>query len=203
MDNNKYQLAKIYKIIDNTNGNKYIGSTYEKTLAHRLAKHIGYYKNWLKGGNANYMTSFDILKNADYNIILIELYPCNSKDELLARERHHIDTVECVNKNKPGLLKELGQKLYSKEYRDTHLEYYKAKDKKRRETKCKCQCSGRYTNCHKAEHFRSQKHVNYIERHRLLANHNATMTELENLINETTNFINLAKKFITSLNLLI
>ena len=33
-----YQLGKIYKIVDNTNGNIYIGSTCEPTLARRLAK---------------------------------------------------------------------------------------------------------------------------------------------------------------------
>ena len=56
------------------------------------------------------MSSYDILANADYNIILIELFPCNSKDELLARERHYKDTLICVDKNRPGIFSELGKK---------------------------------------------------------------------------------------------
>ena len=32
-----YNKGKIYKIVDNTNNNIYIGSTCEPTLAHRLA----------------------------------------------------------------------------------------------------------------------------------------------------------------------
>ena len=44
-----YQDGKIYKIVDNTNNNVYIGSTCEPTLARRLAKHVGHYKFWKNG----------------------------------------------------------------------------------------------------------------------------------------------------------
>jgi hypothetical protein len=33
------------------------------------------------------MSSFEIIEEGDYTIILIELYPCDSKDELFSRER--------------------------------------------------------------------------------------------------------------------
>ena len=47
----------------------------------------------------------------DYDIILLEKYPCNSKDELHAREQ----LLLCVNKNKnQGLINELGQKEYNR-----------------------------------------------------------------------------------------
>lgn len=32
-----YSFAKVYKIVDNTNGNIYVGSTCEPTLARKLA----------------------------------------------------------------------------------------------------------------------------------------------------------------------
>ena len=44
-----YGLGKIYKIVDYTNDNIYVGSTAEPTLARRLAGHRSSYKYWLKG----------------------------------------------------------------------------------------------------------------------------------------------------------
>ena len=37
------------------------------------------------------MSSFDLLELGDVSIILLELCPCNSRDELLAKERYHIE----------------------------------------------------------------------------------------------------------------
>ena len=94
-----YQRGKIYKI---TSGDlTYIGSTCEPTLAKRLANHVSHYKFWLNGKRAHY-TCIPLIATGQYEITLIELYPCNSKDELTARERFHIETNECVNKVHPG-----------------------------------------------------------------------------------------------------
>lgn len=92
-----YQKAKIYKIVDNTTDNIYIGSTCEPTLARRLAKYVGSYESHLNE-TYHYDSSFEILKNGDYNIVLIENYPCNTKDELFSRERHWTNALICVNK---------------------------------------------------------------------------------------------------------
>ncbi len=48
------------------------------------------------------MTSFKILENNNYEIILIENYSCNSKDELHKQERFHIENNTCVNIHIPG-----------------------------------------------------------------------------------------------------
>jgi hypothetical protein len=95
-----YQDGKIYKIVDNTNGNIYIGSTCEPTLARRLAGHVKDYRNYLNG-NFNFVSSFKIIENNNYDIVLIENVMCNSKDELHSRERYHIDNTDCVNINLP------------------------------------------------------------------------------------------------------
>ena len=99
-DVNKYQRGKIYKIVCNKTNLVYIGSTIEHYLTNRLKRHRLDYKKHLNGKH-RFTTSFDILKNDDYYIELIELFPCNSKDELLVRERHYFDIIECVNKVKP------------------------------------------------------------------------------------------------------
>lgn len=65
-----YQNTKVYKIVDNTNRNIYVGSTCKPTVA-RLAGHVGSYKINLKG-KGSYVMSFDIIKNLDYDIVLLE-----------------------------------------------------------------------------------------------------------------------------------
>lgn len=89
----KYDNGKIYKLIDNTNGNIYIGSTIQ-SLSKRKSQH--------KADGNNKCVSKFIIDNGDYDIILIENYPCKSKEELLMRERHYIESIDCINKQLPG-----------------------------------------------------------------------------------------------------
>ena len=111
-----YQLGKIYKIVDNTNDNVYIGSTC-KSLAQRLSGHVDTYKQYLKG-KYHYVTSFDIIQNNNYDMILIENYPCDYKDELLARERYWCNKINSINKIKnQGLSNTIGKLEYSKQYK--------------------------------------------------------------------------------------
>ena len=89
-----YQDGKIYKIISQHSDKCYVGSTTLKYLSSRMAEHRSSYKNNLP------ITSKYILELGDYEIVLLELCPCNSKDELHKRERHYMDILDCVNKNK-------------------------------------------------------------------------------------------------------
>ena len=98
-----YQSGRIYKIVDNTTDKIYIGSTCEPTLARRLAKHTSSYKDFTNGGSSTYITSFEIIKNGDCDIVLVEAFPCNSKDELHSRERLYIENNICVNKKNTDL----------------------------------------------------------------------------------------------------
>jgi len=110
-----YQNGKIYKITGTNNEGIeliYIGSTVQK-LCVRVASHVRDFKN------GRSITSSQVLICNDYKITLIELYPCNSKEELLMRERYYYDLVDCVNKLKPILLE--GERInyhtqYTKQY---------------------------------------------------------------------------------------
>ena len=107
-----YKLGKIYAIECNVTGQKYIGSTCEPTLAKRLTKHVGNYRCYLKG-TYHYVSSFKIFENGNYCIVLLEKYPCDTKDELLARERHWCNELECINQRKcQGMYNLLGEKEY-------------------------------------------------------------------------------------------
>ena len=116
-----YQLGKIYKLVDNTNGNIYVGSTSQTTLAQRLSEHSSKYKAYARS-MTHYVSSFEIIKNGNYDMILLEKFPCETKDELHARERYYIETLKCVNKELPGRTK----KERSKTYREANKEHRKA-----------------------------------------------------------------------------
>jgi hypothetical protein len=85
-----YQNGRIYKIVCDKTGEEYLSST-TLTLCQRIAQHRCQFKRFMNGTNPHYCTSYKVLENNDYDIILIEKYPCNSKEELKARERywHH------------------------------------------------------------------------------------------------------------------
>ena len=113
---NKYAIGKIYKIDDVGYTKCYIGSTTEPTLARRMAKHRGDYTHYQnvegnKGRGSSY-SLFDEFGVENCKIELIEVYPCNSKDELLSREGYHIQNTECVNKQAPGIGKQESDRLY-------------------------------------------------------------------------------------------
>ena len=118
-----FQNAKIYTIRSFQTEKYYIGSTNQKTLAQRLGKHRGSYQFYLKHGSNNYVTSYEILQYDDHYIELLELFPCNSKDELHKREgelqRQYKN--EIVNYNIAGRTQ--------KEYYNDNIEHHKENKK--------------------------------------------------------------------------
>lgn len=155
-----YQLGKIYKIVDLDSNKCYVGSTCEPTLARRLAKHVGDYKQYLKG-KGKYISSYIVLAQDDYDIVLLENYPCNNKDELHSRERHYSQLIPCVNKNKnQGLINEMGQKEYKKQHSQKYYAINKEAIKQHNEQRFKCQCGCTIQRISdKARHNRSKKHT--------------------------------------------
>jgi hypothetical protein len=117
-----YANSKIYKIVDNSSDKIYIGSTC-KPLSGRLSDH----RSAFKSEKCKYCTSFEILKNGDFDIILIEEVNCENVEQLRARERHHIERNICVNKSIPGHTKSESNKVY----------YEKHKEKKKKEKQLK------------------------------------------------------------------
>lgn len=132
-----YKNGKIYRIVCNETGLCYVGST-TQTLTKRLSKHKESYKNFLND-KYHFVTSFKILENENYDIVLIEEYPCENKQQLHARERYYIETMECVNMRIPS---RTPQEYYqcnkesrienTKKWREEHKEYIKEFDKKRK-----------------------------------------------------------------------
>jgi hypothetical protein len=146
-----YQDGKIYKIVDNTNDTIYVGSTCEPFLSRRLAGHVGKYKSYLNG-KGNFVTSFLIIENNNYDIVLIENFPCTNKDELYARESYHCQSLVCVNKVKhQGLLNKLGKKAYKDLHYQGHKEEYK---------QCYQENKTNINNQHKQYYNQNKTHLN-------------------------------------------
>lgn len=107
-------MIKIYRIVDNTNGNIYIGKTKKKYLCQRLAQHKYDYKN-----NEKTCMSRDIIKNGDYKIELIE----ETDDD--TRERYWVENSECINKHIPGRTRQEYREKNKESKSRTDKEYYK------------------------------------------------------------------------------
>ena len=101
---------------------------------------------------------------------------CNDIDELHSSECYFTNQIDCVNicKNQ-GLFNRLGgrkeyQKEYMKEYQklnkdklvEKNKDYYNS-NKEIIRAKYECACGGKYTHDHKSQHFKTKKHIEYIE----------------------------------------
>ena len=59
--------------------------------------HKSNYKQWKLDGK-NLITSYQIIENNNYDIILVEDFPCQRKEQLHARERFGMENTNCINK---------------------------------------------------------------------------------------------------------
>ena len=168
-----YSKGKIYKIQSHVGDKIYIGSTTKQYLSQRLVQHRTRYKIW-KNGKTDKTRSFELFEEYGIDnceIILIENFPCESKDQLNAREAHYIKSLSCVNKIIPlRTTKEYleDNKLTiaekKKEYYEKHKEYFI----NHANEKIDCECGGRYSRCHKSHHFKTTKHQDYIKNNKVI-----------------------------------
>ena len=172
-----YQNGKIYRLDCLTTGKVYIGSTTKTTLAMRLTEHVSCYKHRTEGKR---LDSFQIIENGNYKISLIELCPCNSKDELSAREGHFIRTIDCVNRYIAGRTqvewhrenkdkRKNRDKIYYETHKDQISEYYKIHNElnkeqinQRKKEQYTCVCGQVLQHCSKASHERTKRHLKFI-----------------------------------------
>ncbi len=106
---NKYEKSQIYLIKAPNIQKGYVGSTIQG-IKIRLSKHETDYRGYLgiNPKSRNYRGSFEILCEENYDIHLLEKYPCANKKELEHREAMWImklsATLEMTNKNMPSAL---------------------------------------------------------------------------------------------------
>ena len=91
-----YKNGKIYQILNNINDEVYVGST-TQPLCKRLYTHKSNSKGRVECKAPLYELMREIGKDIFY-IELIELYPCNNREELRAREGYYIRERGSLNK---------------------------------------------------------------------------------------------------------
>ena len=182
---NKYQNAKIYKIVDVYYKKCYIASTCE-SLSQRMARHRRHYRFYQNNPKRS-MTSFYLFDDVGIDnckIELIESYPCQSKEELLKREGYHIQNNDCVNRCIAGRTPKEYKEYYNplnqekikqgfKNWYDENKDEWKQKVKPYREEnkdiikekakeKTICLCGAIVCKYKLQRHYESNKHQNYI-----------------------------------------
>jgi hypothetical protein len=119
-----YRQGKIYKVISPNSDMVYIGST-ALTLKVRMSTHHGGYYLWKNGiGGKNRV--YELMELGDTEIILVENFPCDTREELRTREGEvMLNTSNCCNKNLPmryviprpaGMTQTEFNKHYQREY---------------------------------------------------------------------------------------
>jgi hypothetical protein len=133
-----YANGRIYKIepvCEHDENEVYYGSTCQ-LLCKRMDSHRSNYKSW-KNGNRAKTFSYELFEKygiENCKIYLVELYPCETKEELLAREGYYIKNNKCVNKHVAGRTMQIyyedhrvaineRQKKYALENKDKIKEY--------------------------------------------------------------------------------
>jgi hypothetical protein len=125
-----YSNGKVYKIESHLGDKIYIGSTTKEHLCQRMDTQRHNYDSWKRGTiglTASYLI-FDEYGVKNCQIVLLESYPCNSKDELESRKAFYIKSMECINKAIPNRTKEEIKeqvKNYDKKYRENNKEKIK------------------------------------------------------------------------------
>lgn len=107
---NKYKKSIIYGIYCKTTNMIYIGSTIQK-LYQRLSLH----KNQIKY-NRPLCSSQIIILNDNYDVFVIEDFPCKSKDELRKREEYH-------RKMNPNAINHVKCYISEEEKLEYHIQY--------------------------------------------------------------------------------
>ena len=111
----------IYEIVCNETGERYIGSTFERTLARRMSSHR------YKGSNCK---SKQIIGRWNYTYGLLEKVDVTTRDELRMKERVWYDKLPNINHFSPYVSEE-EFKEKKKKYRKDNKERIKEYDKNR------------------------------------------------------------------------
>ena len=144
-----YTNGKIYKITCKTTNLVYIGSTTQYYLSERLRYHKEDYVHFKQGLKKTQLSSFRIIENDNFEIELIENYPCTNKTQLLEREKYYIQSIECVNNVVPCRTRA--------EYRTDNKD--KIKEYSRRKWLCEI-CNVEVGIEKRRRHERCQRHIN-------------------------------------------
>ena len=145
----RYTNGKIYKLVNNTDKEIYIGSTCVP-LHKRFYKHK---QDAIRFPNRKVYKHLIEIGWDEVKIILIESFSCENKMELEKRERYYIDQLS------PSLNTTLRPCVTEEERKKSQLK----RDQKRRAIDYLCNiCQVTCTTDHKSHHNKSKKHLQMV-----------------------------------------
>jgi adenylate kinase family enzyme len=153
-----YQDGKVYMIW--AGDDIYYGSTTE-TLSRRLVNHKTYHKSGKKKCSSSII--FDKYGIENCKIELVELFPCNSREELNAREGFYVRNNNCVNKRVEGRTKQEYLEDKKEEIQIKRKVYHKKTyEKTKKPYICVCGWESNTTTSSIKKHEKSKKHKSFI-----------------------------------------
>ena len=171
----RYKNGKIYMISYEDCKKPYIGSTIEN-LNRRLENHISDYKRYCNKKYAGFCSSFDIVKNENCYIRLLEEYPCNNQSELEDKEQYYLEEYDCINRKNS---KSKNSKVVKK-YDYSKGQIYKIT----------------YDGCEKPYYGSTiQKLNDRLARHRFESRNTISDNELDKIIDNDNHYIELVENF--------
>ena len=116
-----------YKLLDKTNNKCYIGST--KNIKKRISIHKCYFNKYKENNKLNYCSSYEILKNENYELIILEEIEYNNLEDLnnrFLKEREYLEKEQdAVNRYIPSRTPTERSKKYYETNKNKLKEYYK------------------------------------------------------------------------------
>ena len=175
VDYNKTIIYKLVKNDDFDNANVYVGSTTE--FVKRKSQHKGSCCNE-NSKLYNLKVYQKIRENGgweNWKMIEIEKYPCEDKREAEAREEYwRCEFNANLNSQRAFITEEQRKeqiKEHAKQYYTEHAEkmkqykkQYSTENADKITQKYKCDCGGKYLYSDKSRHFKSKKHINYLNK---------------------------------------
>ena len=185
---NKYHYGIIYKITNTINSDIYIGST-TSDLETRMIKHKSDAKK--RPDISRFYTYMNEIGIDNFDIELVEEFPCESKEALQNREGELIREMGTLNhrienrtrqeydkewkqnnrdsinekrreRRKANPEKTKEENIKNREYKKKYAENHKEEIKAKLSQKVVCECGTTYTVGHKAEHMSSKKHLKLL-----------------------------------------
>ena len=117
-----YKNGKIYQILNNVNDDIYVGSTCQ-ALSKRMYEHRSTCNNSYDAKAKLYQLMREIGQDNFY-IELIETYPCNSKEELNAKEGYYIRERATLNMAIAGRKPKQYKQENKEHIKQTNKQYY-------------------------------------------------------------------------------
>jgi hypothetical protein len=152
----KYQRGLLYKLVCNKTGLLYVGSTIQ-SLTERKSKHLHDLKRWRRDGKRG-CSAYKVIEAGDFDIILLEEYPCDTKANLRLKEQDWIEQLTCVNRNRAIDRSRDKEKEYHRQRRKDPVFKESQRQYDANRPMITCGCGGQYRKGLSGKHERTRKH---------------------------------------------